>query len=81
MTDSEKIEWVLGFGAGANWEITPLNERKYDMFGDCINSSRSFGSEHWAYQDPVAAFEKHFGEKFVLSSPQNNVASHLKRTP
>jgi len=73
MTDAEKIGWVIGFGAGANWEITPIYERKYDMFGNCINGSRSIGPEHEEYQDPVVAFEKHFGEMFLLSSPQKTM--------
>lgn len=63
MTDAEKIGWVLGFCAGANWELTPFDERKYDMSGNCINGSRSFGPEHEAYQSPFVAFEKHFGKK------------------
>ena len=76
MTDIEKIGWIVGFSAAANWEITPINERKYDMLGNCLNGSRSFGREHEAYQDPFIAFEKRFGEKFCF---KDNARSNEKR--
>ena len=65
-TEVKELGWILGFGAGANWEITPMDEIKYDILGNCINGSRAFGPEHPAYQDPFEAFEKTFGKKFVI---------------
>ncbi len=67
MTNAEKIGWLFGFNAGANWEITPMNERKYDDSGNCTNESRIVAPNHKDYQSPIKAFEKKFGEKFQLS--------------
>lgn len=72
MDDSSKISWIFGFNAMANWEITPINERKYDIFGNCINGSRPISPKHKAYQDPFKEFEKVFGEKFQLNSEKRN---------
>jgi hypothetical protein len=57
-TEVKKISWMLGFDTAANWELTPLLDRKYDAVGNCINETRRIEPGHEAYQDPEVAFTK-----------------------
>lgn len=64
MTDARKIGWILGFAMGANWEMTPMDEREYDILGNCINETRSIKPSDEDFQDPIKAFEEKFNLNF-----------------
>jgi hypothetical protein len=67
MTDEQvDLCWILGFGAGANWTITPMNERQYNFLGECKNPVTVLNPGDEGYQDPIDAFYIYHNRPFKL---------------